>query len=150
MHRIIDGNHDIKDLIKYGSFLSPWLGYRTPLLENRISHVAVLWLFHSSKLLFRHFPLPECFSPTASLPKWAHLCSLSQLESTFPLNPLGCFFFVCVFFWGEGACYNSSNSYHIAPFSLNTCVHIWSVHRTARVLQILEKAAKIVTFSESL
>ena len=30
----------------------------------------------------------------------------------------------------------TSNSYQIVPFSLNTCIHFWSVHRSPRVLQM--------------
>ena len=30
----------------------------------------------------------------------------------------------------------TSNSYQIVPFSLNTCIHFWSVHRSPRVLKM--------------
>lgn len=146
----MNGNLGILDSMKYGYFLSSWLamGHLCSRKQDlslccAITH-SVKWVAEtssfltswlSSKFLFRDFPLsgyPSPWPPFLYGPifqtelKGSSKSALFTTSAGSNLSLESSQFLLC----------NSSNSYHMVPFSLHTWIHIWSVHRTPRVLQI--------------
>ena len=150
MPLMIDGNLNILDPRKYGSFLRSWLatGYLCPRKQDlslccAVTHSFTAPNFCSDISLCQGIPLScllsiwaHLWGPAQRPPPQRMLCLLPQLETTFPLNPFSSFFVIVPTL--------------ITQFLLVYILrYIFDLYiGLLESCKLLEKAAKMVTFCE--